>query len=71
MDTTKNVAKGLNTHNIYSLTMFTYDQLLLKLKKELQTLPLSGDPKKLYEPINYELSLGGKRTSSGSLSDGI
>ncbi len=41
--------------------MFTYDQLLTKLKKELQTLSLSGDPKGLYEPINYELSLGGKR----------
>lgn len=41
--------------------MFTYDQLLSKLKKEIQTLPLSENPKGLYEPINYELSLGGKR----------
>jgi len=32
-----------------------------EIEKELQSLPLEGEPKELYEPIRYILNIGGKR----------
>ena len=45
------------------MTMMTYTapQLLDKVNAYLQQMPYSRPPKGLYEPIAYELSLGGKR----------
>ena len=45
------------------MTMMTYSslQLLNKVNAYLEQMPYSRPPKGLYEPIAYELSLGGKR----------
>ena len=45
------------------MTMMTYSslQLLNKVNTYLEQMPYSRPPKGLYEPIAYELSLGGKR----------
>ena len=45
------------------MTMMTYTatQLLDKVNAYLKSMPYSRPPKGLYEPIAYELSLGGKR----------
>ncbi|MEI6816803.1 MAG: polyprenyl synthetase family protein [Bacteroidota bacterium] len=41
--------------------MFSIEKLQQSFEQSLATLNISGDPKELYEPINYILSLGGKR----------
>lgn len=41
--------------------MFTADQLLEKVNKHLRELSYSRHPEGLYDPIEYVLSLGGKR----------
>ena len=40
---------------------YTASQLLDKINAYLQEMPYSRPPKGLYDPIEYELSLGGKR----------
>ena len=40
---------------------YTAPQLLDKVNAYLKSMPYSRPPKGLYEPIAYELSLGGKR----------
>ena len=40
---------------------YTASQLLDKINAYLQEMPYSRPPKELYDPIEYELSLGGKR----------
>ena len=40
---------------------YTAPQLLDKVNAYLKDMPYSRPPKGLYEPIAYELSLGGKR----------
>lgn len=40
---------------------YSASQLLEKVNAFIKHMPYSREPKKLYEPIEYELSLGGKR----------
>ena len=40
---------------------YSASQLLDKINAYLQNMPYSRPPKGLYDPIEYELSLGGKR----------
>lgn len=41
--------------------MFTADELLNKVNVFLDNLPYDREPKSLYEPVSYTLSMGGKR----------
>lgn len=41
--------------------MYSSSQLLEKINAYIKHMPYSREPRKLYEPIEYELSLGGKR----------
>ena len=41
--------------------MFTADELLKKINEFLDHLPYEREPKSLYEPVRYALSMGGKR----------
>lgn len=41
--------------------MFTADELLNKVNVFLDNLPYYREPKSLYEPVSYTLSMGGKR----------
>ncbi len=41
--------------------MFTADELLKKINAFLDHLPYEREPKSLYEPVRYALSMGGKR----------
>lgn len=41
--------------------MFTADELLKKINVFLDHLPYEREPKSLYEPVRYALSMGGKR----------
>lgn len=41
--------------------MFTADELLNKVNAFLDNLPYDREPKSLYEPVSYTLSMGGKR----------
>lgn len=41
--------------------MFTADELLNKINEFLDHLPYDREPKSLYEPVRYALSMGGKR----------
>ena len=41
--------------------MFTADELLNKVNVFLGNLPYDREPKSLYEPVSYTLSMGGKR----------
>lgn len=41
--------------------MFTADELLSKINGFLDHLPYDREPKSLYEPVRYALSMGGKR----------
>ena len=41
--------------------MYSSTELLLTLEDAIKALPLECEPKGLYEPIRYVLSLGGKR----------
>ena len=41
--------------------MYSSEQLLLMVNEAIATLPLEREPRGLYEPIRYFLSLGGKR----------
>ena len=43
---------------------FSADQLLEKVNTYLATMPYVREPKGLYAPIEYVLSLGGKRSPS-------
>ena len=41
--------------------MFTADELLKTINGFLEHLPYDREPKSLYEPVRYALSMGGKR----------
>lgn len=41
--------------------MYSASQLLEKVNAYIKHMPYSHEPRKLYDPIEYELSLGGKR----------
>ena len=41
--------------------MFTQSELLSKINHALEALTFNGEPKGMYEPIRYVLSMGGKR----------
>jgi geranylgeranyl diphosphate synthase type II len=41
--------------------MRTYKDLYTLVEQEIQSMPLTGHPRELYDPIAYMLSLGGKR----------
>lgn len=41
--------------------MYSASQLLEKINAYIKHMPYSHEPRKLYDPIEYELSLGGKR----------
>jgi geranylgeranyl diphosphate synthase type II len=41
--------------------MKTFDEILATFKQALADMPLDRQPASLYEPVRYELSLGGKR----------
>ncbi|MBN1339171.1 MAG: polyprenyl synthetase family protein [Bacteroidales bacterium] len=41
--------------------MYTTEELILKIEIRLAAIPLNKEPDKLYDPISYTLSLGGKR----------
>lgn len=46
---------------IFYFIMYTSDQLLNQFNDHLSTVSFDRQPKGLYDPINYVLSLGGKR----------
>ena len=41
--------------------MFAFNDILQKIEQEITRLQFTYPPKSLYEPIEYILSLGGKR----------
>jgi len=48
-------------HFFFLLTMYTLKELTDKVNRTIDTTPYRQEPQGLYEPINYILSLGGKR----------
>lgn len=41
--------------------MYTYNELFEKIESGIKNLPYNAEPKRLYDPIKYILSIGGKR----------
>lgn len=41
--------------------MLTANEILLKINSYLDNMPYDRNPKNLYEPIRYVMSIGGKR----------
>ncbi|MEI8204393.1 MAG: polyprenyl synthetase family protein [Bacteroidota bacterium] len=41
--------------------MFSFNDLLIKTDELLETVSMVGEPKELYEPMEYALAMGGKR----------
>jgi geranylgeranyl diphosphate synthase type II len=41
--------------------MKTYKELYTLIEQEIRLMPFNGEPRELYDPISYMLSLGGKR----------
>lgn len=46
---------------LFILSMYNLKELESIVEKSIMTLDLSGEPKELYEPIEYIISIGGKR----------
>lgn len=44
-----------------AMNKYTYEDLLILVEQHLAANPYTGQPAELYEPVNYLLSLGGKR----------
>jgi geranylgeranyl diphosphate synthase type II len=49
------------TANSKQHQMKTYKELYTLIEQEIRLMPFNGEPRELYDPISYMLSLGGKR----------